>query len=166
MTVPAEITARAAACSSCKAPVLWVTTVAGKMMPVDAEPRTDGNLAIVGAESHAFDMEDAMLGRPRFGSHFATCPDAPAWRKNDATPSPPPAADPPRRSSAGMRCRVNGCTSRHRDDQVACYRHWVALPAPMRQAIWQLYRNEPGGKSHVKAVYDAIAWLDSREAGR
>lgn len=170
MSLSAEITARRAACSSCNAPVLWVTTDAGKMMPVDAEPRADGNVAVVGAECHAYDMEDAMRSRPRFVSHFATCPDAPRWRRADqaggvATSEPTP-ANTGRRSGGGMRCRVNGCTRTHRDDQVACYGHWTALPAPMRQAIWQLYRSEPGSKSHVKAVYDAIAWLDAREGAR
>jgi hypothetical protein len=45
-------------CRSCGAPIVWVRTVAGYRMPVNAAPgELDGE------------------------SHFATCPHADAWRK-------------------------------------------------------------------------------------
>lgn len=55
--------ARVQRCESCGALIVWITTPKGSPMPVDvAEVRTDG---------------DRSYGR----SHFATCPDAVAWRR-------------------------------------------------------------------------------------
>lgn len=48
-TTPSNV----AACRSCGAPVLWVTTAAGRKAPYDRDGR----------------------------SHFATCPQAKAWRQ-------------------------------------------------------------------------------------
>lgn len=81
-------------CSSCGAPVLWLTTTKGKPMPVDpalllvvpgdaSPPRatvvTPGGEVVTG---RLVEREPAgavaVAGRP---SHFATCPDAAAHRR-------------------------------------------------------------------------------------
>lgn len=50
-------------CRSCARPVMWIEQPSGKRPPFDVD------------EHGAVVMEN---GRPR--SHFATCPQAPAWR--------------------------------------------------------------------------------------
>lgn len=69
------------ACSTCGAPIWWAVTEAGKGIPIDAEPRPDGNMVLgdKGMRPHLplFD-DDAM---PRYVSHFATCPQADQHRR-------------------------------------------------------------------------------------
>lgn len=75
-------------CRSCGAEVQWGTTEAsGAAVPLDPEPVATGNLVIVraGYGRHgelvpvvAYARDDDA--RPRFVSHFATCPDADSWR--------------------------------------------------------------------------------------
>jgi hypothetical protein len=55
-------------CRSCKAPVVWFRTAAGKRMPVDE------------ATTQPIDAEH-QLDLKRHISHFATCPDQAKWRK-------------------------------------------------------------------------------------
>lgn len=50
-------------CRSCKEPIYWIKTPAGRRMPVDPKPGPEGG--------------DTFTGT----SHFATCKDAKAWRK-------------------------------------------------------------------------------------
>lgn len=88
-----------AECRSCGASIIWATTVAGRRMPVDAEPldreppndggcfvllRTNGEaplaLPLVGLT--ALSLESATRNKvPLFVSHFSTCPNANEWRK-------------------------------------------------------------------------------------
>jgi hypothetical protein len=83
-----------ARCRSCGAEVLWVLTGNGKRMPVDVQPSEKGNLfvftppgihAALVAESTSSMSARAEYARkddrPRFVSHFATCPNAPQHRK-------------------------------------------------------------------------------------
>jgi hypothetical protein len=65
-------------CSSCKLPVIWVDTVAGKKMPV--ERASEGNIAIRGrvALVNPPDIEREPI---RYVSHFSVCPDAERHRK-------------------------------------------------------------------------------------
>jgi len=85
-------------CKSCGAPVIWAQTVAGKAMPVDAEPsEVAGNIAL--APYAGIDPKAAPLrplakvipwsARCQFtdlrASHFVTCPQAGSWRKRKAT---------------------------------------------------------------------------------
>lgn len=56
-------------CGSCRAPVVWLKTAAGKSMPCDA--------ATVGAEDRQYD-------HAKHTSHFATCPNAAKHRKPKA----------------------------------------------------------------------------------
>jgi len=53
-------------CRSCHAEIVFLTTRTGKTIPVNAET--------VGPEDREFDPV-------RHTSHFATCPQAPQWRK-------------------------------------------------------------------------------------
>ncbi len=77
-----------ARCQSCGAPVIWTVTHKGKRMPVDAEPVEDGNIALrldgdkviaeyQGKEHPSLFEEE----RPRYVSHFSTCPDRSDWRR-------------------------------------------------------------------------------------
>jgi hypothetical protein len=71
-------------CHSCGAVVVWAVTDAGKRMPVDPDPTVVGNLIL-----ERRDGQDRVTSAPpvatsepkRWVSHFATCPQANAWRK-------------------------------------------------------------------------------------
>jgi hypothetical protein len=65
-------------CSSCEAPVKWARTERGARMPLDPEPRSDGNLVVEGAYARAVQSGDPG---PFFVSHFATCPNANKHRR-------------------------------------------------------------------------------------
>ena len=79
-------------CRSCNAPIFWAVSVNGKSIPMNEEPVDNGNLAIT-----CYDGNTPVVGRAtdseveRYTSHFATCADAPSWRKRsqpDATTAP------------------------------------------------------------------------------
>lgn len=75
------------ACRSCGAPVVWRLTPSGKRMPVDPVPTGDGTVVIDGAKAIALSADalaDLDAWEPRYTSHFATCPQADAWRKDGA----------------------------------------------------------------------------------
>lgn len=70
----------AGTCRSCGAPITWKTyDRTGKQIPLDREPRADGNLVVEGKTCR---QADQLLDREktRFVTHFATCPDAEDWR--------------------------------------------------------------------------------------
>lgn len=83
-------------CRSCHAPVIWSITEQAKVMPVDAEPSSAGTLALEwrdrasGLPGGAPPLVRVVRPDLRFGrtdlrtSHFATCPQANAWRKRNA----------------------------------------------------------------------------------
>lgn len=85
--------AEPARCKSCAAELAWATSPTGALLPLDAAPTGDGNLAVhrdargdlqarplkAGEEPHAHER--------RGTSHFATCPNAAAHRRR---PGPPP----------------------------------------------------------------------------
>ena len=67
-------------CRSCGAPIEWRQTAAtGKLIPLDLEPRTDGNLVVTGGLASQAKMFDPPESRRV--SHFATCPQAAKWRR-------------------------------------------------------------------------------------
>ena len=85
------------ACRSCGAPIEWVRTTNGETMPLDPDPRDDGNLARTGSRSTTRTgsevdvvryVDPADLPLPgldppdRYVSHFTTCPDADQWRRD------------------------------------------------------------------------------------
>jgi hypothetical protein len=75
-------------CASCGAPVWWAISTNGRPMPVDFEPVDGGNIDL------AWD-DDAraltatviphgqldMFDRPRYRTHFVSCPHADQWRR-------------------------------------------------------------------------------------
>lgn len=58
---------RISQCRSCGAEIVWLKTQMGKNIPVNAEDVVDN-------EQEVFDPDTQV-------THFATCPDAPKWRK-------------------------------------------------------------------------------------
>ncbi len=82
------------ACRSCDAPVLWVVTLAGKRMPLDAKPRPDGNVILFGdGRCRYLGKDEGPVEQPRYVSHFATCGQAKEWRRPDPpTEAPAPIA--------------------------------------------------------------------------
>ena len=87
-----------ATCRSCAADVRWVRTTAGKLMPLDPDPRDDGNIIDTGRTAQGrgsgrvpvveYVDPDAPtlpgLDPPvRYVSHFATCDDPERWRRRD-----------------------------------------------------------------------------------
>lgn len=73
-------------CRTCKAGVWWVVTYAGVRMPLDREPDPEGNIEMwrvddVWRAEVLYQVESLFpMDRPRWRSHFATCPDAAAHR--------------------------------------------------------------------------------------
>jgi hypothetical protein len=73
-------------CESCAAPIIWTTSEHGKAAPIDAEPAAGGNIALTEVPGQN-PLSKVLNTRQQFGrsamrmSHFATCPDAPSWRK-------------------------------------------------------------------------------------
>jgi hypothetical protein len=81
-------------CRSCGEPIWWAMTEAAKLMPVDGLPSEDGTLFVfiptdptvhlraVHMNAKTPEVADAHREhRPRFKSHFATCPNAGQHRK-------------------------------------------------------------------------------------
>lgn len=80
------------ACRSCRAPILWVQTEKGRMMPLDREPYTGdkpGGLFVIrrtvvdGREKvlAVAVSPDSFPGEAVYQSHFATCDRPNEWRK-------------------------------------------------------------------------------------
>lgn len=72
-----------AKCRSCRAPMVWVQTEAGKRTPIDPEPVAGGNIII---KDRTQDPPVVAYVKPdqkikRFVSHFSTCPQSKSWRK-------------------------------------------------------------------------------------
>jgi hypothetical protein len=55
-------------CKSCGAKIVWMRTVAGKFIPVDADTVQEGDVKFIPISRHV--------------SHFATCPQSKKWRKD------------------------------------------------------------------------------------
>lgn len=72
-----------AICKSCEKTITWAETPAGKPMPLDAEPSPRGTMALVGGKCWHATEEDRRLLRPLFVPHWATCPDAPSFRRRN-----------------------------------------------------------------------------------
>lgn len=85
-----------APCRSCEAEVIWAKTRAGKTIPLDAQPRDDGNFFVsipphpharvtavpVNEKSPEAERYRRDPERSRFVSHFATCPNASQHRRS------------------------------------------------------------------------------------
>ena len=68
-------------CKSCGAPIIWVRTENGKMMPLDANPDTEGTIGIVDGVAHFIASELRFVNSKFYHSHFSTCPNAAKHRK-------------------------------------------------------------------------------------
>lgn len=68
-------------CRTCNRPIRWAKTESGHNIPIDVEPREGaGNIQLVDYGTHLA----AIVGRAGSGpwvSHFVTCPQADAHRK-------------------------------------------------------------------------------------
>jgi hypothetical protein len=68
-------------CKSCDAPIRWVKMAAtGKSMPLDVQRSASGNIVLdekTGLGGFALPGDE----RPRYVSHFATCPNAKQHRR-------------------------------------------------------------------------------------
>lgn len=73
-------------CKSCGASILWVKTLGGRAMPLDAEPVPDGNVVVHNKTCVVLTKEqqgdtDLKGTGPRYQSHFATCSQAAKHRR-------------------------------------------------------------------------------------
>ena len=73
-------------CGACHRPLVFASTVNGSAMPLDPDPRLDGNVHYVDTTTVAVVtgllLEAARAdGELLFVSHFATCPQADRYRK-------------------------------------------------------------------------------------
>lgn len=73
---------RVAACRSCGEEIEWATSIRGKPIPVNLGTSPDGNLVVVNGVARKRTADDDRLHREPRVAHFATCPHAPAWRKD------------------------------------------------------------------------------------
>lgn len=71
---------KAGKCRSCGARVVWAVTEHGRRMPLDAEPVAGGTFTLTTSRGElvATSTPGVELG---YVSHFATCPQAGAWRR-------------------------------------------------------------------------------------
>ena len=67
-------------CRSCGAEIRFVLTTTGKRMPIDAEPRPDGNLVLREGVVRPF-VPHVSTDTERWVSHFSTCPQSRDWRR-------------------------------------------------------------------------------------
>lgn len=76
-------------CRSCGAPIRWVPTGNGRVMPLDLDPVPHGNVVPVERDGQMIAVvhgpDDGRPVGPAWVSHFATCPDAGAHRKGPRT---------------------------------------------------------------------------------
>ncbi len=72
-------------CKACGAPIVWAETAAtGKAIPLDAEPAPDGNIYLSTSDGVAHYPPkgwQAPAGLRLYKSHFASCPQAAAFRR-------------------------------------------------------------------------------------
>jgi hypothetical protein len=69
-------------CSSCDAEIVWAVTALGKRMPIDVTPTAVGNVVLeIDGDVLRARVVKTSDPRPRYVSHFATCPNANTHRK-------------------------------------------------------------------------------------
>lgn len=88
-------------CRSCRAPIMWVRTESGSNMPIDTAPVENGNVILSwdddGRSVAVFIRkgETPPAGKPRYVSHFATCPKSRTHRGQPRRAPAPPQPEPP-----------------------------------------------------------------------
>lgn len=138
-------------CRSCKAPIAWLKTRAGKNIPVDAASVDDGG-TIYDSERHV--------------SHFTTCPNASSHSKKSI------ASKAAHVQSAGQtrdhKCHWPDCDQNVPPAMWGCKRHWFALPLEIRNGIWRTYG--PGqeidlrpSNSYMTATQRAYQWIAEQQ---
>jgi hypothetical protein len=80
-----------ATCSSCRKPIIWTVTEAGKRMPVDAAPTGKATVLVRNPEDPTTPISKQ---RDVYISHFATCEHAAKHRKPPAPAATEEPADP------------------------------------------------------------------------
>ena len=68
-------------CRSCGAPIRWLTTLRGKMIPIDLEPVPTGNVIIEGTGRARVIGSGVPSDGPLYQSHFVSCPNAVQHRR-------------------------------------------------------------------------------------
>lgn len=72
-------------CRSCHAPIMFIPSMRGALIPLDAQPVPNGNVVIIDGRANVIGPGDLLgelwAGLPHYLSHFTTCPDADQWRK-------------------------------------------------------------------------------------
>ena len=72
-------------CKACGAPIVWVTTAAGRAMPVQRSTSDDGTIVLRGGLAYVVGVVEAEALRaddvPLFVSHFVSCPAADQLRR-------------------------------------------------------------------------------------
>lgn len=77
-------------CRSCAAPMVWAVTPSGKNIPINPDPVPEGNLVVEhklrdDGRGHFWEARPPSplldQDKPKYVSHFATCPKASAHRK-------------------------------------------------------------------------------------
>jgi hypothetical protein len=68
-------------CKTCGKEIVWAKTITGKSIPLDAEPDPGGNIVLMDWGLALVVKPSEHPGRPRYLSHFVTCPDAGKHRK-------------------------------------------------------------------------------------
>jgi hypothetical protein len=73
----------ASTCRGCGADILWAKSARGSAIPLDAEPGPSGTMVLEGDGPVAVNVGPPTLfdRRPRYVSHFSTCPQAAEFRR-------------------------------------------------------------------------------------
>lgn len=71
-------------CRTCQAAIIWAVSESGTNCPIDAEPVEHGNIVLtvrppLAPLARVLSAGEQALAS-KYTNHFATCPDAPAWR--------------------------------------------------------------------------------------
>lgn len=61
-------------------------------------------------------------------------------------------------------CPVNGCDEQlEKSWNLCCKSHWFALPKPLRDEVWRLYKAERGSSTHLDAIAECLIYLNGLE---
>lgn len=72
-------------CGRCPAQIIWLKTPNGKSMPLDAEPRPEGNVVIRDGLAVVLKLaEFATAEKRRFVAHWSTCRNPPERKRKSS----------------------------------------------------------------------------------
>ena len=54
------------------------------------------------------------------------------------------------------KCPVPPCIRDRGSNAILCAQHWYRAPKTVRAQLWRLYRRQPGGTAHRRAVRDVL----------